>query len=312
MLPRRQKDDADGVAAARVVWRALAVAALPLPPLYWATDLQLDGIELTAYLSCCAALAGLGRLYRRRDALVATAAVAAAQALLLMLWGGLLQYPLARLGRQVAFRDASLAAWDARLGFDGMAYLHGTAAHPWLMRLLGTAYDAWVLQLVVVLLVLACTRQRARLFQVVLAIGVAGALTSLIFFFVPAQGVFVADPVGLHLGSAVGQPNWFVTLTRLRGEAPMRLSLRHSEGLVCFPSFHTVGSLLFAWATWPVAWLRWPMAWVSLLVVLATPIFGEHYLIDLLAGALVAAWSLWAARRLLGAAFLESPSRDGL
>ena len=60
------------------------------------------------------------------------------------------------------------------------------------------------------------------------------------------------------------------------------------EGLVAFPSFHTAAGLLYIWAFWPLRLLRWPAIVVNCAMIATTPLGGAHYVIDLLAGAVVA------------------------
>ena len=59
-------------------------------------------------------------------------------------------------------------------------------------------------------------------------------------------------------------------------------------GLICFPSFHTTGGILFMWALWPLRWARWPGIAVNVIMLAAIPIIGSHYLIDMIAGVALA------------------------
>jgi hypothetical protein len=67
-------------------------------------------------------------------------------------------------------------------------------------------------------------------------------------------------------------------------------------GVLTFPSFHAVSAVLYAWAFWPIRWLR-PLALLcNGAMMAATPVGWGHYLVDLLAGIVVAAAAIYAAR----------------
>jgi membrane-associated phospholipid phosphatase len=59
-------------------------------------------------------------------------------------------------------------------------------------------------------------------------------------------------------------------------------------GLISFPSFHSATAAIYAWATWRTPVVRWIGLALNLLMLIATPIHGSHYLVDVLAGLAVA------------------------
>ena len=82
-------------------------------------------------------------------------------------------------------------------------------------------------------------------------------------------------------------------ITALKRADTFGLNLWDTEGIISFPSFHTVLALLAAFALWPVPYARWPAALLAGLIVLST---GWHYLTDVVAGFLVAAASCALAK----------------
>ncbi|WP_246800308.1 phosphatase PAP2 family protein [Bradyrhizobium sp. ERR14] len=50
------------------------------------------------------------------------------------------------------------------------------------------------------------------------------------------------------------------------------------------------------WALWPVRGIGGIVAVLSLLMIAATPVIGAHFIIDVAAGAALAAASIWAAK----------------
>jgi membrane-associated phospholipid phosphatase len=94
----------------------------------------------------------------------------------------------------------------------------------------------------------------------------------------------------------------------LRSGALHFLRLNDLEGLITFPSFHTTGGLLFAWALLKTPYLRWPALAINGALIASTPVVGAHYFIDLVGGAAVAAISLFASQRLYHASAPRRPA----
>jgi membrane-associated phospholipid phosphatase len=74
----------------------------------------------------------------------------------------------------------------------------------------------------------------------------------------------------------------------LRSHRMSVIDLGALRGLVCAPSFHTAAGVLYIIAAWPIRPLRWFLVPVNIAMLLATPIEGTHYLVDMIAGMLVA------------------------
>ena len=77
-----------------------------------------------------------------------------------------------------------------------------------------------------------------------------------------------------------------------------------AEGLTAFPSFHTIMAMLFALAFRGTI-LHWPAFALGVLTIVATPVMGGHYFVDLLGGVAVFALTTLFFRRL---GLLDEPS----
>jgi hypothetical protein len=149
--------------------------------------------------------------------------------------------------------------------------------------------------------VLAGTGAHARLERFLLAFGLAAACTISISAFVPAlsplvfYGIIPADYPNITLAVALE----FVSQTAALREGSLRLvDLGGAQGLVTFPSFHTAcGVLLLRF--WGVPYVPWAGLLMNALLIVAVPIEGSHYLVDVPAGAVaaVAAWHIAGALR---------------
>ena len=79
-----------------------------------------------------------------------------------------------------------------------------------------------------------------------------------------------------------------------------------AEGIITFPSLHAALAVIIVAALWPLRMARWVCVLINAAMLAATPIEGSHYLADVLAGLVVAAVSLAAARALV-ARFAAAP-----
>jgi PAP2 superfamily len=132
-------------------------------------------------------------------------------------------------------------------------------------------------QFALVPMVLMVAGQLARLRLWMIAFGLALIATSAISVFTPAVAAFVY----LDLTPQVYANIAYRVHARANARGPAR---RHSS----IPSFHTTGALMFIWAFRSVPYVRGPAAALNISLILATPIDGAHYFIDLVGRATVA------------------------
>jgi membrane-associated phospholipid phosphatase len=204
----------------------------------------------------------------------------------------------------VAFplRDAQFAAIDAFFGFDWQYYLTLTAAHPALAGLLRGAYASSLPQTLGLVIILGTLRQGRRLAGFLWLFMITGTITIIVSGLLPAAGpvVFHDPPVSLRrlVGEDAGA--WHLPhFNDLRNGTLRVIDFAAVEGLVTFPSFHTALAIICSWALWPIRYLRWPAVLLNVLVIASTPSIGGHYLIDVIAGALVAVGAILALPRSL-------------
>ncbi|WP_175557764.1 phosphatase PAP2 family protein [Rhodopseudomonas pseudopalustris] len=234
----------------------------------------------------------------RRDVRLAAAMTSVGQLFLVLLIGLFLTYAATAVG--LPLRDAELHAADQWLNFDRASYLAACAAIPGLISLLDAAYLTIQHQTVLVPLALILAGQQLRLQHFVLAFGLSLVATALIAVFVPAVDAMIYLDLAPH-GVASLPPGTYThipTLEALRAGTMPTIRLNDLEGLITFPSFHTANGVLFAWALWRIRCLWIVGLVVNALMIASTPISGQHYLIDVIAGAGVAAAAIVAARRL--------------
>jgi membrane-associated phospholipid phosphatase len=156
------------------------------------------------------------------------------------------------------------------------------------------------------LIVLGLDSNVWRLREFVLHFILAGLITTVCFFFLPA-----ACPVGAYGYEATPMQQRFLDhFFALRaGEFPL-VSMNNLEGLITFPSFHTTWALLVAYAFRHYRWLFAPMILLNAGVAISTVTTGFHYATDVIGGIVTAAVAVMICDRL--APWLQSGREESL
>jgi membrane-associated phospholipid phosphatase len=285
-----------------VVWAVVAGMAWLLAAMLWKTGLSLDTASNPALLivAACYALLTCFYVFVRKIPVIADALILFGQITLMMILGLLLSYAVSAI--PLPYRDVELHAFDLSIGFYREAYLKFLVDHPRLLGFVYLGYASLLTQFVVVpfALVLSGQEERCRTYGV--AYGLSLTVTCIIAAFVPATNALVhVDLPTIGYGElSLRVESYFPTLEALRTGVQKFIPLCDFEGLISFPSFHTVSAILYAWALWPLARLRWLSVPLNLLMILGTPGFGAHYIVDVIAGVVVAILSIIVAAHIRG------------
>jgi hypothetical protein len=276
------------IAAADCVWIPVAGFRAPAMPL----------VRIAVIL---VALGALWWVYvrLRPDAIIAALIEAAVFLIFFTLALEILCYLAMALDRPLC--DAALSALDAALGFDFRAHLAYLTRRPRLAGLLELCYNTSMLQIAVTVVALAITGRLARLraflalfaFTATAVIGIAAIF--------PTLGPYPYFDIPNNLLPAFTDPRagWDSVphVLALRDGTMRVLPLTDLRGLVAFPSFHTALALIIIWAVLPLRPVAVPLFAVNVLLILGAPSNGDHYLCDLLAGALIALGAIGAVTR---------------
>ena len=277
------------VVAARTL--LVRLSRVPFPPEATDGTLILSGLLLL----------GPGLAYMGRDMRLAAPLIVAG----LVLMGGVSAGEASDLafyfGRAYPMVDGDLAAVDRMLGFDWPSYAHWFAAHPRVSLLATDAYLSIFPQAPLLVLFLAAAGQVRRVCTFIVATHIAFLVTALITYRFPALGAYTfygftqADHPNV---SFVFSDDMRESIRWLR-EGTFRTSVDGIVvGLVSFPSCHAVIAAGYVWMAWTTR-LRWPVLGLNVAMMLATPVEGSHYLVDLLGGFGVAWASIGLAALLL-------------
>jgi membrane-associated phospholipid phosphatase len=195
--------------------------------------------------------------------------------------------------------DETFAHMDALMGFDWMAHLAWVKAWPGLGTILTFAYGSTLPQVIAAIIILAYCHRMRDLREFILLFVMTLTVTLLLSAIFPASGAYVyfAPPADMAVGFDPRNGIWHLAqFTGLRNGTVTTLDLSHTEGLVTFPSFHTILAVLTTWAVREVRYLAIPVALLNGLVVLSTLSIGGHHLVDVVAGALIAVTGIAAFR----------------
>jgi len=195
-------------------------------------------------------------------------------------------------------QDVALNALDRALGLDWMAYFNFVYDRYALLYATVVAYAMIGWPVFGVPLALGWTGRYRRMQEFTLAFAIALVTTTVISTLVPAMGTFdlfnyMPDPNIITLSAYLDQLH---DLPLVRDGSLRIIDFDKLTGIVTFPSFHAAAAVLYLWAFWPVRWIG-PIALVAnIAMLLATPICGGHYFIDVFAGIAIAMAAIVTAR----------------
>jgi membrane-associated phospholipid phosphatase len=208
-----------------------------------------------------------------------------------------------RTGRDFPLIDSTLDAIDRALGFDWLAYVAWFNQRPWLTRTLGRAYASIFWQPFAVALILAY-RQTRRLHCFIAAMVATVTIASGIALVLPCLGpyTFLKATPELHSSVELVTQQFHVPLLDWLRQAQLTFPPPPilGAGLISFPSYHAAVAYLCTWACWRSPVFRPIFLCLNALMLVATPVHGSHYLIDVLAGLLIAAVCAPLMEKLLG------------
>ncbi|RYC11967.1 phosphatase PAP2 family protein [Ciceribacter ferrooxidans] len=222
-------------------------------------------------------------------------------------------YPLA---------DDFLRKADEVLGFDGRGLIRYIDGFPLLAWTLMLAYTSFAFQVLLLPVLLIVSGRPQHGLGLVFGFGLVciGASTVSVWF--PAAAAYVTygiEPSSLNAINAHFGYQFLEEFHAVRERAAFVLSMGKLQGLLTFPSVHTATAVLCIAFTFGTGWLRYPFLLLNALMAFSTLTHGGHYLVDVLAGgllALAAVAVVWGVsglpvRRAGGPARVLAESRSG-
>lgn len=271
----------------RIVWLLITAVAIAVGMSTIFLDVKILWDSYWAPAIACLLLLGTAHLYKtwRRDRTIATALEGTCQLMAFTAVAAPLSYVAATTNRPL--QDSTLAAADKLLHLDWMALLGWMNAHPSLHAVFALAYASFVPQTILVLVALTMTGRSHRIRQFLLTFIVTALMTIAISAWLPAEGAwahYAITPADHPAINPVTREHHRAIFHGLRSESFRLLTGVNSEGIITFPSLHAAVGLIFILTLWPVPVVRWIGLAVNVLMIVATPIDGGHYFVDVIAG----------------------------
>jgi hypothetical protein len=182
-------------------------------------------------------------------------------------------------------QDGRFAALDGALGFDWMGWARFVLAHPLFKAVGDAAYASCFWQPLAAIFIFAGWGPKGRNGEFLTSVILGLLLTVAISIVLPTIG-----PADSQHIRATGQ---IVEALRNGFKGPYTFI-----GIIAFPSFHTVMAILFTVSFRGHRWLMAGFGLLNLLMLSAVPFQGDHYLVDMIAGAAIAGVAFVAARLL--------------
>ena len=199
--------------------------------------------------------------------------------------GVVLAYALAARGGPLW--DDALASADVALGIDWPAIWRAADRWPVALWIGAVAYHSLTVQMVVCIVVLSATCRVDRLRAAVAAAIASGFVTIGLSAVMPAMGNLFDPEAYRNLWPSVAWSERHL-VAGLRDGSVRELDLGHLMGIVSFPSYHATLPVILAWAQRDVPRMRIAAPIWAGVTILATPLFGGHYAVDVIAGLVLA------------------------
>jgi len=281
----------------------LASIAVLIGVLELRRPLVIEPASSIPFLIACAPVVAVALCYTylRPRQNFAVMAITLSQMLVFSMMGCVLQYLLAREGGPMW--DATLSGCDKALGVDWLSLVRTVDAHPVVAWTLGKAYQAMIPEAIAVILILGVLNRLDQLRVFLLAGMLCGAIIIILSPLFPSVSSYVflgltqADFKHVNVVPGYSQLADFEALRR--GTFTV-IHLPQLQGIIAFPSYHAGLATTNAWGFWNsrIEWLRWPGMLLAAATIISAPVFGGHYVVDVLGGIAIAVCSIIAAKRL--------------
>lgn len=249
-------------------------------------------------------LLALALWYRgRREATLSTILAGTGQLIAFTAAGATLNYALIALDRPLM--DPFFYRVDQALGIHWPSLFATAKSMPWLSAILSTAYISTLVQVALMVPLLGFLKRIAQLDHFLLALMVSLLLTIGVWALFPSFGagphLYASGQMTDFPGAVLGT-DYARLMMALKAGQIRDFSLSDAEGLIGFPSYHTVMAVLIVYAVRGIRRVFWPVLVWNILVIASVPVDGAHNVADVLGGLAVAGISIVVCHRLLARA----------
>lgn len=223
---------------------------------------------------------------------LATLTEAYIQSILLIINGLFFSYIGCAVSAPFEYRDDLFLKMDKLLGFEWLAWMTQLNQHTTLALGLGYLYESYIYQFFLVIIIYSvCLESALNIQRFLLATLISIVICVLICIPFPSTAIYTFLHLPHDLFPNISMKATFrhiPHLTQLRDGTMRNISFGEMRGLLTFPSPHASFAVLLLWAFSSIRGLRWFMGAVNLLMLVSVPLIGGHYLVDAIAGVVIA------------------------
>ena len=202
----------------------------------------------------------------------------------------ILSYVAAYFG--LSSKEVFFANLDYLIQFNWLDHYNIVNSHTFIKHLLYYSYLSLMPQYVVALAMLHFFTTGVWLRIFINSFAILAIITLIISALLPAveADVFFGITEAVKNGDVWSVKNLLQAehFLNLNNKTMTVIPISNMQGIVSFPSFHTVVGLILVMCFSQVKWLRFPFLALNTLLIAATPSIGGHYLVDTLAGMVIA------------------------
>ncbi len=197
-------------------------------------------------------------------------------------------------------QDALISRLDQSLGFNWVALQKATFARYWLREASFFAYTHahWPLLGAWIALIVTGQFERIRQFALLTIVTLTiGLVIAALFPVAGAYAYYGITTEAMPSLKGTGAGSWHIAdFAAVRAGSLRVIVYEHLQGIVQFPSFHTVGALTASWAMWRTPYVRWPLLAANAFIIFTALPVGGHFLMDVVGGVALTGAVLYGLR----------------
>jgi membrane-associated phospholipid phosphatase len=183
--------------------------------------------------------------------------------------------------------DHALVLADQALGFNSIAVLNWTYAHPHILSLMNQSYSSLGYEMFFLPLIMAISMEKAAVHRYFLAAIISFLIATSIYYFFPTTALTGVLHSPHFLPS---QHATYLKFFQVHHRLPVST---YDGGLIAFPSCHVVWAILLIVLCQNKKWLFYPILCFNAIIILSTVMLGWHYMLDVLGAGVVVMLSIW-------------------
>ncbi|MBV53002.1 MAG: hypothetical protein CL816_02930 [Coxiellaceae bacterium] len=171
---------------------------------------------------------------------------------------------------------------DQAIGYEQKVTIQFIIDHPLLRVVLAHAYNSLKTMAMLVGIALLISMKLVSYYRYIAYFLITFLIGSLIYYFFPSTDVSSIIP------SKIFSPSAYMVVEQFKLEHNYKPISQFAIGLISMPSFHTIWAMVITFSLWNVRYLRWIALCYSVIVVISALCLGAHFLVDILAGLVIA------------------------